>query len=374
LVELLVVIAIIGALIALLLPAVQAAREAARRMQCSNHMKQWLLAAHNHNNIKSQLPSQRAYGPGLTKNGTNANQNRFGPNYQLMPFMEQQALREVICDHAKSPWEPSVSDIRTIPVPTLLCPSDSESRQIAWLGGSHNHQGARTNIVISLGDSAARVDDDINDSPYQANYNSTLKHCPRTGKTPGLGDCSHRSLFFLWKDPVFEEVTDGLSNTIIISESVTGNWDATKIRGSTVVCADIDHGTYVANPSLCMNLRDGDSYKIGTGVAKLPHPRCGNYLDGLSLSVGFMTIMPPNSPSCVKYNREKFRVGFLTATSYHSGGVNVGLLDGSVRFVPDTVDTSGLPNIDTGTYLQGECPLGVWGALGSISGGESKSL
>jgi prepilin-type N-terminal cleavage/methylation domain-containing protein len=89
LVELLVVIAIIGILIGLLLPAVQAAREAARRMQCTNNVKQFCLAMHNFHDVNNYLPSQGAWGQGV-KSG------RFGVHYQLLPFIEQTALKDAI--------------------------------------------------------------------------------------------------------------------------------------------------------------------------------------------------------------------------------------------------------------------------------------
>ncbi|MDR1385018.1 MAG: DUF1559 domain-containing protein [Planctomycetaceae bacterium] len=363
-VELLVVIAIIGILIALLLPAVQAAREAARRMQCSNNMKQWVLAAHNHHDARNYLPSQFNY-------GSNVIHDRFGVNYQLLPFMEKQNNLDAINNHATAPWLPSISDIRTVPIDTLLCPSDPEKGQLAMLGGAHNHQGARTNIVICIADGAARVDN-TNDSPYSVTKVGTgydLK-----AKTPGKGDLTHRSLFHWYKRSSFGSVIDGLSNTIVISESVSGNYDNDKIRGSVAVYPDIDLGNWISKPNLCMNIRNGNTYRWGTGISNLNHPRCGNYLDALNISVAFNTIMPPNAPSCVKYQQEAYQVGFLTATSYHTGGVNCGLLDGSVHFVSDTVDTNGLPDTPTGTDLKGESRFGIWGAAGTPSGGESKSL
>ena len=370
LVELLVVIAIIGMLIALLLPAVQAAREAARRMTCSNNMKQWVLASHNFHDTNQYFPSQWSY-------GTDVIHERFGVNFQLLPFMEQAARQDAIKSYATATWLPSV-DVdpmaRTARLATMLCPSDPGSKELAMLGGNHNHQGARTNIVYSLADCAARVDE-VNDSPYEKDTAlSTGKDIVIKSKASGEGDCTHRSLFHFYKRGSIDGVTDGLSNTIVISESVSGNWAEQNIKGSAAVYPDFDAGTWVSKPSLCMGIRNGSTYKYGGSVTTHNHPRCGNYLDGLPLSSAFMTIMPPNSPSCVKYANEQFRVGMLTATSHHTGGVNCGLLDGAVRFVTDSVDTNGLPDLPTGIHLQGPSPLGVWGAMGTPYGGEAKSL
>ena len=127
LVELLVVIAIIGILIGLLLPAVQAAREAARRMQCTNNVKQFVLAMHNFHDTNNYLPSQGAWGNGV-KTG------RFSVHYQLLPFIEQQALRSAIDGDAglTQPWLPSSDGstswaTRTTKVVTFLCPSDQQA-------------------------------------------------------------------------------------------------------------------------------------------------------------------------------------------------------------------------------------------------------
>ncbi len=369
LVELLVVIAIIGILIALLLPAVQAAREAARRMQCTNNMKQWCLAVQNHHDVHNYMPSQWNY-------GTKVKHNRFGVNYQLLPYMEQQSRKDAIDSDTAitAPWLPSEdpTGLRTAVVTTLLCPSDAESKQVAMLGGSHNHRGGRTNIVFSIADGAARVDN-TNDSPFstQSDGNGGLT---LVSKATGTGNLTGRSLFHWFKRATFSEVTDGLSNTIVCSEAVSGEWNNEKIRGGVAVYPAIDLGSWVSKPSLCMNIRNNDTYNWTTGATSLNHPRCGNYLDALNISVSFNTIMPPNSPSCVKYQREAYQVGMLAPTSYHSGGVNCGFLDGSVRFISDTVDTNGLPDIRTGISLIGKSVIGVWGALGTANGGETTTL
>ncbi|MGL4941946.1 MAG: DUF1559 domain-containing protein, partial [Thermoguttaceae bacterium] len=80
--------------------------------------------------------------------------------------------------------------------------------------------------------------------------------------------------------------------------------------------------------------------------------------------------MPPNSASCFQKGSPAADRNVYTANSNHSGGVNVGMGDGSVRFVSDTIDTG---NLDAGSSVSGS-PYGVWGAMGTISGKESKSL
>ena len=369
LVELLVVIAIIGILIGLLLPAVQSARESARRMQCSNNMKQFCLAMHNFHDVNKALPSQGAWGQGV-KTG------RFGVHYQLLPFIEQTALKQAIDsgEGPTQPWLPSADgsvawQIRTTNVTTFLCPSDPQGGQLVKLGTKHNHDGRPTNIVYSMADCVARLDR-ANNSPYSVA--SADGNTVRVPNNRGTGDCTHRSLFFYYERHPLSFVLDGTSNTILCSESCAGEYSHDKIRGAVCYYAGFDAGSWVAKPSLCMNQRsstDPSAY----AAPIIQHPRCGNWLDRLPLLTAFTTVMPPNSPSCFKYDREEGQVHMLAATSYHSGGVNVGMVDGSVRFIPDTIDKNGLADTRTGIHLTGKSSLGVWGALGSPNGGETTS-
>ena len=379
LVELLVVIAIIGMLIALLLPAVQAAREAARRMQCANNMKQYALALHNYHDSRNCFPSQ--YSQGTIKS------ERFSIHYHLLPYIEQTALKDAIHNDntITAPWVPTVGvatgnadeihrgqDLRTTRVSALLCPSDPERMELAWLGGAHNHACSRSNIVICLADGIAHVDQ--NASPYTHSFTGTGTSRVNTpvSQNPGAGDLTHRLLFYYYKQSDFGTIADGTSNTIVISEAVTGDWNKRFIKGGTAGYGDFDDGGYNAYPNMCMALRQGDSYR--TDVANHDHPRCGNWLETCAAQNGFHTIIPPNGPSCNKETSEAIRVGILAPTSHHSGGVNAGMADGAVRFVADSVDTGGLPMTRTGTYLQGASVFGVWGAMGTPDGGESASL
>ena len=383
LVELLVVIAIIGMLIALLLPAVQAAREAARRMQCSNNFKQWVLALHNYHATYNHFPSQYSQG--------NVKSERFSVHYHLLPFMEQTALRDAIHndDLITAPWVPTfgvagstnahqvAQDLRTTRVASLLCPSDPERMQLAMLGGGRNHACSRTSIVICLADGIAHVDQ--NESPFTHSFTGTGIHrvntpVPNTSRAAnGLGDLSHRLLFYYYKRSDFGTIGDGASNTIVVGETATGEPEKRSIKGGLAGFQDFDDGNYNARPSMCMALRgQGDAYR--DDVTMYAHPRGGNWLETSAAQTAFHTIMPPNGPSCNKETSEAIRVGILALTSNHAGGVNVGLADGAVRFVSDGVDTGGLPLTRTGIYLQGESVFGVWGAMGTPDGGESKSL
>ena len=374
LVELLVVIAIIGILIGLLLPAVQAAREAARRMQCTNNMKQFVLAMHNHHDVTGFLPSQGAFGQGVKS-------DRFGVHYQLLPYIEQAALKASVdsTPSITAPWKPSAQgdasdggwQVRTTKVETFLCPSDPHNGALVLLGGAHNHSGRPTNIAYCMADCVARLDN-ANNSPYKTENQGGWR--VRVGNKRDKGDCSHRSLFFFFNQNSFSFATDGTSNTIVASEACAGEYNNDKIRGSMCFYAGFDLGTWVSRPSLCMNTKSATNPNgYDSQYPIVQHPRMGNYLDRLPLLGAFTTVMPPNAPSCLKYNQKQGQVELLSATSYHSGGVNCGMLDGSIRFISDTIDTNGLADIPTGTTLSGASPLGVWGALGTPNGGETTS-
>jgi prepilin-type N-terminal cleavage/methylation domain-containing protein len=360
LVELLVVIAIIGMLIALLLPAVQAAREAARRMQCSNHMKQWTLASHNHHDTYNQLPAARN-----KFSNFKATSDRFSAAVALFPFMEQTAHFESV-SRMSNPWpypltyttpeDPDGVAVRGIS--TLRCPSDSYGREPAINPGNTNRLQAVTNIGICYGDGANRLQQ--ND----------------TGTGATAGDISTRGMFYWGDGRNMSFASDGTSNTLLISESaVASNGKSSFIRGGIARVPAIDAGSWTWSPGKCQAIpKSGRSFTVTSGTVEiLEQWRHSRYLDGMVLYCGFNTIMPPNSPSCVKDQAETTS-GFYTANSNHTGGVNVARLDGSGNFITDSIDTKGLPDSVQGGRLQGASPYGVWGALGTPQGGESVSL
>jgi hypothetical protein len=130
---------------------------------------------------------------------------------------------------------------------------------------------------------------------------------------------------------------------------------------------------FLVNRNGCLDTRGSNGeYKTGlTGIAVpggYDSYDGANYTDGHFWITGFHTVLPPNAPFCIR--RGSVETGIFTPSSNHSGGIQLALADGSVRFVPETVD------VGTGVaaVTEGPSPFGVWGALGSRDGGEAVAL
>lgn len=337
LVELLVVIAIIGTLMALLLPAVQGAREAGRRASCLNNLKQIGLALHQYHGTHGCFPFLRGGTSGPCDKTSNCDYLSGWP--MLLPYIEQTPLYNMFTTtHTYNkidflPWGPAPFDPFDkdylpfhLEVNLLQCPSDHSSRDPGAVG--------QTNYHFSIGDSLTG-NDSLRQPRGMFGFNSAMR---------------------------MADVTDGTSNTIAVSEAAKGN-EKNLIRGNaafSVVGAD-------ANPSICLALRgEANSYK-GTFDTR---PWVGIYWHaGTPLSNGFTTVLPPNSPSCL-FSSLWMGAGIISASAYHPNGVNALYVDGSVQFVSETIDCGRLGQPEA---VGGASPYGIWGALGSRNGSEAAS-
>jgi prepilin-type N-terminal cleavage/methylation domain-containing protein len=353
LVELLVVIAIIGVLVALLLPAVQSAREAARRMKCTNHLKQFGIALHNYADTYKVFPNRRGGFGGLQA-------NRISPFVQLLPYLEQKNMHDRI--QAGDPADPinfppggprgdASWAVWNTPPPVFRCPSDPGAITKGNSDKGHNY-------ILCVGD--------------QVNFVNT--------------STNNRGMFTRLSCRRFAEVTDGTSNTLLMSETCcnvpTGNGGQSGFASGGNVKIHMAYARIGADPTnspqVCRTVVNGRNYTAGT---ILHGRRAINWTDSPACLITFNTVLPPNGPSCADTSSGDFgdqERAVLTPTSYHPGGVVAVMTDGSVRFFSDNINCGNLgaaqPALDANTPFGGASNYGVWGALGSISGGDTATL
>jgi prepilin-type N-terminal cleavage/methylation domain-containing protein/prepilin-type processing-associated H-X9-DG protein len=295
LIELLVVIAIIAVLIALLLPAVQAAREAARRMQCVNNLKQLSLAMHNYNNTINTFPiglmgfrSPSYSASGFYPAGTAVGNARRTWAWLILAYIEQNTLSNTI--NFSLPFNNHVHDtaVKIIPA-TYLDPSDPNMGFVDV--GSYPVR--KVNYMVNWG----------NTQYFQAASNNPFKGPLIPGESvPFLG-----APFGIDNSYGIQMITDGTSNTLLMSEVKVGlpNGNSQDHRGD-VFNDDYNgcmfNGYSPPNSTLPDNANGGCQYPYQT------NPPCTN-----------------NTPT------------FNAARSYHPGGVNAGMADGSVKFFKNSI-------------------------------------
>ncbi len=302
LVELLVVIAIIGVLVALLLPAVQQAREAARRMQCTNHLKQLALAMHNYESTFKLFP----YG---WQREVAGNTHRRDCWYQrMLPFMEQSALSEEYEADVSAYVHHLTNHIATTPVSILSCPTDPDSPGKGGNGGNVAFQG---NYAVSAGAGLTWAFEDDESATNAAGQriivvtNGTI-----VSNDPG-------GLFYIDSATTFRDCLDGTSNTLLAGESIvrpngTAAWG--NVGG---YWGGAPHGSF------------------GFSVAETPNTTVPdrNYSCKKTETPG-----APNEAPCENGNADGLAGRWNFARSYHPGGVNAVFADGSVQFFPNTID------------------------------------
>ncbi len=302
LVELLVVIAIIGILIALLLPAVQAAREAARRMQCSNNVKQIVLALHNYHGAHGQFPPGDGYQPPSGQEWSWA--------VRAFDFIEQDRTGEGLnWDFIN--WQdgpgtisptPQLLEILTAQIPAFHCPTDPRvtiltDGKLCYLRGTQQHSR----------------------SSYAGNYGQGQQRA--TGRIDGV-------LFHNSKTKI-SDIQDGTSNTLLLSELITGH-----------NCSCRGMYSYVEGPVFMVDYTPND-----------PTPDLTRWCDPADA-------LPGADAPCLGGSSQfggtvALYMVLHTSRSLHPGGVTSGLCDGSVQFIDEEID------------------LSIWRAMGTPNGGET---
>jgi prepilin-type N-terminal cleavage/methylation domain-containing protein/prepilin-type processing-associated H-X9-DG protein len=240
LVELLVVIAIIGVLVALLLPAVQAAREAARRTQCSNNLKQLGIAFHNYHDVAGRLPTNINRVVQNLPGGTTLPNDRNQASHlvNLLPFIEQKPLHDQIDfrlhDPAFGNQVVAGRALKNVPVPSYFCPSSNHQKAnptsgIAFtnyagsIGSQQMEASGKICVMASIVGTGGALYDDDDDGEDWFNYTAKGPTCNGAGPGNTRSDCPYQERISgpfgrsTWAAR-FPEVTDGLSNVIAMGE------------------------------------------------------------------------------------------------------------------------------------------------------------
>ena len=403
LVELLVVIAIIGILIGLLLPAVQSAREAARRMQCANKLKQLALAIHTHADANAgDVPPALSdpYSGWVPSSASSL--GRWSATIALLPYIEQSALYDIftygkITKEDGTEWNIYQSD----PAREDTYTSVRYPREIGAIegGARHPHATHLDALVCPSNGSLAKAPNWTGYANYRFNQgDNPSQHNPNSGN--GSNGVPHqtnnatgvRGPFGYRISYPLSAVADGLSNTLCMSERVVGGWaegNNPSVKFNVAFYTSRSLGGFsnsgapisVNNRTVCYNTAAGGVYNVNASGQGLNFNTATRYDDfqwgwlwagGSWYHMGFCTVFAPNSPSC--YYSETSLNSLMSATSNHPGGVNVSLMDGSVRFVSDSIDSGTGTKFDNIQYPSGPSPFGVWGALGSRDGGEFVSF
>jgi prepilin-type N-terminal cleavage/methylation domain-containing protein len=310
LVELLVVIAIIGILVALLLPAVQAAREAARRMSCSNNLKQVGIAFHNYHDVHKTFP-RFAY-----RNGQNSYWRGYSAFTQILPFIEQQPLHDRLKNDSRDffdHWDSgNPSAARATKIPAFKCPSDID---FPTAGGWSNGPGCN----------------------YGVSFGSTLSWANRNNQNGMFrGHNSNTKV-----EIKIADILDGTSNTLMASEHLCGdNNDGQLMNGNS---SETRIGTGFPGSYTYPDLPDLETWGAACQNTTTHNSENGNqWVAPEPTQTALNTVAPPNwkYPNC-QTSGSGFaadRDGLYVPRSRHPGGVLGTMGDGSVRFFTETVD------------------------------------
>ena len=331
-------------LLSVLIPAVMKAREDARRSQCKNNLIQWGLALHNYHDQYRMFPPYAG--------GTHANGEWLSGRAMLLPNLESSPLWGTIVaapGQGGDPLRMLEGQFHWEAAPIFLCPSSTIPPQV--------DQQPHLSYVFNVGD--------------QLDFGGGVEDFPNQMKT--RGPFAWRACFSV------RDILDGTSNTIAMAERDLGTPDDSRDPIGRVA------RVAATSPADCLKLVSDRRY-VGS-VAVLAELSGERWASGHPMYSVFLTAVPPNGPSCAASAPPSGKSvgGWFTASSRHTGGVNVLMCDGAVRFINDNINAGDLTAVrhvlkedvdDDGPrlikYWHRPSSYGVWGHLGSMDGLEAR--
>ena len=332
LLEVVISLSILVILATLILVKLQQSREQARCSMCKGHLKQIGLALHNYHDTWGVLP------PMMSGNLDTGQQ--FGWRLNIQPYIESSSLYDNITTYERTHGLPPPSEDWSsfargnMVMPVYLCPSDTINELYA---------NGPVNYRVCVGDVAFK------------------------NNSPG----NRRGLFGYESAVSFSEVTDGLANTILAGEMVQGINRSRRVLDGAVRLPGTDLAD--AAVSVCISLPKNHLFAStipDEDILAPPPAHCKGcrIWEGRRYYAAISTTVPPNGPVCSATN-DSGGWTHVTPSSRHKGGVQVVMADGAVRFISENIN-AGTPSDTVTLTTSGASPYGVWGALGTMNGGE----